>query len=128
MLRHLHNKIWKPTTLTLQRSSARKNINYILEGDVYLSDGHNNKSKAIHFIFSETENEKEITFEGISGYWKYIHISPIYPAIKKLPYEVGFIKIKGFDASPESYYYAESVLLEKKVGELIGHHIQILSY
>ena len=86
--------------LTLQRSSSRKNINYILEGDVYLTDAHGNKSKIVHFIFAEAETEKEIRFEGIYGYWKFIHIAPVYPAVKKLPYEVGCIKIKGFDTSP----------------------------
>jgi len=41
---------------------------------------------------------------------------------------VGFIKIKGFDASPEIYYYAQLLQLEKKAGELVGKQIQIVSY
>jgi hypothetical protein len=36
VLRHLHNKLIKLNSFTLHRSSHRKNINYILEGEVYM--------------------------------------------------------------------------------------------
>jgi hypothetical protein len=38
VLRHLHNKLINASSLTLHRSSHRKNINYITSGEVYLID------------------------------------------------------------------------------------------
>lgn len=38
VLRHLQGKLIKLSSFSLHRSSHRKNINYILEGEVYLVD------------------------------------------------------------------------------------------
>lgn len=52
------------------------------------------------FAFAEGENEKTIAIE-IGGYWKYAVLVPKFTSIKKLPYEYGFISLKGSEVSPQ---------------------------
>ncbi len=51
VLRHLHNKLIHATSLTLHRSSHRKNINYITSGEVYLIDQWGTHSDSKSFAF-----------------------------------------------------------------------------
>ena len=51
IFRHLHSKLIRLTSFTLHRSSHRKNVNYIQEGEIYLVDESGNESKRVSFAF-----------------------------------------------------------------------------
>lgn len=58
VLKHLHNKLIQLSSFTLHRSSHRKNINYIIEGEIFLIDEWGASSPKQHFEFAEGENQK----------------------------------------------------------------------
>lgn len=102
ILKNLHGKLIKPSSLTLHRSSHRKNINYITEGEIYLIDQWGTHSAREKFSFSEGETEKIVNVNQV-GFWKYVVVSPKFTSTKKLPFEYGFISIAGWEVSTELY-------------------------
>jgi hypothetical protein len=68
-LRHIHNLLLQPTSLTVKRCSSRKNINYVKSGFIGLSDSWGCYSVPISFEFKDGQDELTVELKT-NKYWK----------------------------------------------------------
>lgn len=63
----------------------------------------------------------------MQGYWKYVVLAPKFTAVKKLPFEYGFISLKGKQISAELYHNHYLNTLAKHLTERLGGPLTAIS-
>lgn len=69
-------------------------VNEIKEVWIHFENDAGVRSKKYHVLFDENDKKKNIKIDS-EGYWKYMIFSPVFNNGKKMPFEFGFVGVKG---------------------------------
>ena len=122
VLKQLHDKYMKVSTVVISRIGKRRNVKEVKEGLVWLSNHKNlrsDSSRAYRFSFGVDQNRITMKINE-TEFMKYLFIMPIYEkeTTKNLPFEIGFVGVTG--ESREESSFQESVSRSILSGEMAG--------
>ena len=123
-LRHQHGKLIKPTLITLHRPLLKKNVNYILNGSIWLETADGVRQGPFPYLFGAESPQAQVSIET-DTYYSGVVIVPVFTTHKKLPFEFGKISMRGEAVSYSDYakhqrFQAIKVLKEHLQKSIIG--------